>query len=596
MSAATDHLGDALPQGAVQRLGTRRMQGSFAGFFHSSDGNRAYAISGSELQVWDLARGELLAADVLSNAALTAIGTNRSVSQALIATGDGDVIEWDLGERREIHRFATARSRISTIEYSPDESRVLTNDLGSATAEEWEKESGKKRVAFSEAGERFDHAIYSADGKTAFVSHQPGNTIYHIDLETGDVLNRFIEDYCCYDLCLSEDGERLLVGTRHMANEWQTSDYKGLETFSGHHGHAAPSVAYARDDTHLLTGSRDGSIRLWDRHKAEVVRRWYPHQRAVSRMRVSPDGEWVLSYGGDHLLTETSLKSGEPKIRWDRHVAEVRGLAFTPDGKKLISVSADRSIRLWDTGSWTCDWTILSPGDEAQDVAVSTSGDRFAAACKDGTAGLFSIDRGDPLGKLEGHNGYVRGVGFAGDGILTNGDDGTVRLWKESAAVALEEHLGGVVSQAVSPDGKGAVTGGRDGTIVEWDILQSKAISRAIAHRGWVHALAWLPNGRSILSGGGDGLLIEWNLEEGREVRAYDAGCDVLDIGIMDGGERFCSGGEDGRILVWDRASGRIQAALEGHEGSVTCLALSPVENTLVTGSADSTILVWKLD
>ena len=53
-----------------------------------------------------------------------------------------------------------------------------------------------------------------------------------------------------------------------------------------------------------------------------------------------------------------------------------------------------------------------------------------------------------------------------------------------------------------------------------------------------------------ILSGGGDGLLIEWDLEEGREVCVYDVGCDVLNIGIIGGGERFCSGGDDGRILV----------------------------------------------
>ena len=227
---------------------------------------------------------------------------------------------------------------------------------------------------------------------------------------------------------------------------------------------------------------------------------------------------------------------------------------------------------------------------------MSTSGDRFAAACKDGTAELFSIDHGDPLGKLEGHNGYVRSVGFTGDGILTNGDDGTVRLWNEGATVVMEEHLGGVVSQAVSPDRNRAVTGGRDGTIVEWDVWAPNAVSRVIAHRGWVHALAWLPNGRSILSGGGDGLLIEWDLEAGREVRVYDAGCDVLNIGIMDGGERFCSGGENGRIFIWDRTSGRIQSALDGHEGAVTCLAVSPDGSTLVTGSADTTILVWNLD
>ena len=597
----TDGLGDPLPGGALQRLGTRRMQYALSDMAYSSDGRRAYVISGRELHVWDLIHGARVGAYPVSDHPLVAMDPNPSARKVLLGDRSGVVIEWDLEENREVGRFATGRESLVSVRYSSDEERVLTLDRAESALGEWDRETGERRVEIAAPGERFNRCLYGPDGRTAFVGHQPGDNVYHYDLTSGELLRIFVDDYSNYDMCLSADGERLLVGTRHKSNEWRLSDYECLETFTGHLGHAVPSVAYTRDDRYLLTGSRDGSIRLWDRHKAEVIRRWYPHQGHVTRMRVSPDGEWVLSYGGDRLLTETSLETGEPRLQWERHRGAVLALAFTPDGSHAISGSADKTVRVWETGSWRLVRSTLTPGDEVHALAVSPDGKYVAAGSKDGTIRILELGAGEVVRTLSGHLGYVRAVVYADNGrrLLSAAGDGSVRLWDAETGEMLrvmDGHRGGVLALAPSPDGRRALSGGRDGTVREWDLDTGEFLATVIAHRGWVQAVRYSPDRRRAISAGRDGLVIEWDFVEGREVRTFDHGAWVEDALYLPDGHAICSAGQDGHVAVWDRRSGEPIRRFEGHEDAVHALAVSPDGDLLLSGSADTTMLVWGLE
>ncbi len=599
MICCKDHLGDPLPDGALQRLGTRRMRGSVTDMVYSACGRRAFVLSGECLCIWDLTQGNCIARHRVSAYRLTAAAWTRNVTGALFADEEGVLREWILTEKpREVGKFETGRTSLVSLRYSPDENRVLTLDRGTCTLEEWDRETGRRRIAISDAGEYFDLCLYGPDGRTALVAHQPGHNVYHYDLMTGARLKVFVEDYVCYDMCLSADSERLLVGTRHMSNEWRLRDYECLETFTGHLGHAVPSVAYARDNRHVLTGSRDGSIRLWDRKTATVVRRWYPHQSHVNRIRVSPDGDWVLSHGSDALLSETSLATGRPRLQWERHMAGVQAVAVTPDGSRAITGSTDKTIRWWETERWTTAQTVECPGGEVHALAVSPDGARVAAGCKDGSVRVFECASGTCVHAFDGHRGYVRAVAFSGAGeVVSAADDGSVRVWDTCTGRAirtLEGHLGGVLALAVSPDGRDVVSGGRDGTVRVWHLGTGELNVMATAHRGWVQAVSCAPDGR-VISAGRDGWVVEWDLRDGRELRSYAHGDGLEDALYLPDGTSVCSAGQDGRVVVWERESASPAAEFTGHEGAVHALAASPDGRWILSGSADTTALVWSL-
>ncbi len=599
MNGFRDHLGDPLPDRAIQRLGTRRMRGSVTEMSYSSDGAHAFALSGAFLCIWDLIEGNCIARQQVSEHRVTAAAWSRDVSRALFADEAGAISEWDLTERtRELGRFDTGRTSLVSLRYSPDEKRVLTLDRDTSTVEEWDRETGGRRIAISDAGECFDHCLYAPDGRTALVAHQPGRNVYQFDLATGARLKTFVEDYVCYDMCLSASGERLLVGTRHKSNEWRLRDYECLETFTGHLGHAVPSVAYGRDDRQILTGSRDGSIWLWDRHTATVLRRWYPHQSHVNRIRVSPDGNWALSHGSDGLLAETSVATGLPRLQWERHMAGVRALVVSPDGAHAISGSTDKTVRWWDTENWTATRTVECTGGEVHALAVSPDGALVAAGCKDGSVRILECASGTDVCALEGHRGYVRAVAFAGAvEVVSAGDDGSVRVWDAvtgRAVRTLEGHLGGVLALAVSADTGQLVSGGRDGTVRVWNLATGELNALATAHRGWVRSVALGPDGH-VISAGGDGWVVEWDLRDGREVRSYSHGGGLEDILYLPDTGSICLAGEDGRVAVLQIGSQAPAAEFSGHEGAVHALAASPDGRWLLSGSADTTVLVWKL-
>ena len=595
-----DQYGAPLPEGAIARLGTLRMRYRIADVQYSRDGGQALVIAGGELHVWDLARGERLGAwSVTGKSLRSPLSLSRDGRTALLVDSAGDVVEWDLGQHKVAHRFSTGRTSLGSASYSPDEKRVLTLDRAADTVEEWDKATGKRLVAIQGPEPQFGICIYGPGGTTALVARRPtGHNVYHYDLETGKLLKAFVSDYCIYDMTLSADGTRLLVGSRHRASEWRLADYRRLRIFTGHLGHAAPSVAYARDERHLLTGSRDGSVRLWDRTNGKLVRRWFPHQRYATKLRVSPDGKWLLSYGGDRLLVETSLATGEPRLRWERHLSGIHAVAATADGSAVVTGSADKTIRVWDTAQWKAVRTLASPGGEVHCLALSPDGARVAAGSKDGTIRELSLATGQLLHTLSGHRGYVHAVAWLEPGgrLVSAAGDGTLRLWDvetERAIRVMRGHLGGVLALAIAPDGARALSGGRDGTVRQWDLRTGELLRTANAHRGWVQTVAYSPDGRFALSSGRDGLVIEWRLSGWRPRRVLDHDAWVRAACYLADGRRICS--VAGLVLVWDRRSGELVRKLAGHAGPIHAVAADPRGRWLISGSDDTTALVWEL-
>ena len=300
VTVAQDRLGDPLPDGAVQRLGTLRLRGGISDLCYLLDGRGVIAV-GNRLDIWDLANGELQATQKVCDAGIVSIALRSDGKAMLVADGSGNVHEWDLESQAVLHTFATDQSSLRSAHYSPDEKRVLTTGSSPPTIKEFELATGNELVAITGKMHYFHEAIYGPEGKTALVNGGAGSDpiLAHYDLSSGELLHEWHKDYYAHrkSLVLSEDRQRVLAGTRHSATEWQIADHALLQKFSGHHGHAVTAVAYCKDPDQLLTGSRDGSIRRWDRLENKVLLRWCPHEAYVTHIQVSPDGERVLEPG-----------------------------------------------------------------------------------------------------------------------------------------------------------------------------------------------------------------------------------------------------------------------------------------------------------
>ncbi len=174
-----------------------------------------------------------------------------------------------------------------------------------------------------------------------------------------------------------------------------------------------------------------------------------------------------------------------------------------------------------------------------------------------------------------------------------------MRLWDLATGKLLrtfEGHREGVLSVAISPDGRRALSGSYDKTLRLWDLATGKLLRTFEGHTDWVESVAISPDGRRALSGSRDETLRLWDLATGKLLRTFEGHTgSVESVAISPDGRRALSGSRDETLRLWDLATGKLLRTFEGHTGSVESVAISPDGRRALSGSYEKTLHVWYL-
>jgi WD40 repeat protein len=294
-----------------------------------------------------------------------------------------------------------------------------------------------------QGGYWLNRVAFSRDGRQAVAT---GGAVIFYDLKTGKEVNRVLElSFARPGLALSRDGRYFLTGHVHDAvvRLGEMKSGKEIRTFRGHTA-GLRSVALSADGGRAVSGSIDGTVRLWD-VKTGQERQTLRAAGAVISVAFSPDGSHILSghsgAGKDHPIRLWEAESGREIRRFSDHTNEVTGLAFLPDGRSFVSASMDGTLRLWDGQSGKELRRMQHPGG-AYDVAISPDGRRaLSAGFGDRKMRLWDLTDGFQLHVFEGHQGAVLGVAISADGRQALSCDSlyTVRLWRLPEPEQLKE-------------------------------------------------------------------------------------------------------------------------------------------------------------
>jgi WD40 repeat protein len=301
----------------------------------------------------------------------------------------------------------------------------------------------------------------------------------------------------------------------------------------------------------------------------DQVRRFDGHERAVTSVAFSPDGRRILSgspglHGGQMILWDT--ETGQQLLRFEERDHDFSSVAFDPTGKLALSGSRRgvSTLRLWS----------LETGQELVrfDHVHSVFG---VALSRDASgAGLLALAGGTLVGLWDAQDGRPRWtskqllvVNWAVDvveAVAFSPDGGHISMGSRNERIYLvkasgkenrqfkEGHTAKVTSVAFSPDGRYIVSGSADRTVRLWDVENGTETLCFQGHTGVVTSVAFSPDGRRILSGSADRTVRLWAIMSGQELRCFKGHAHIVrSVAFSPDGRRALSGAEDGTVRLW---------------------------------------------
>ncbi len=622
---------------------------------YSPDGTRLASASGDgTVKIWDVAAGRELrtlrkVADAVAAVAFSPDGKRLAAAgnDAKGAAGNAiTVFEADTGRR--VLTLKGHADPVTALAYSPDGTRLASGSgsferlRASGEVKVWEAASGKElftaagskgyrlRVAFSPDGKRLaadgflgppkvwdaatgrevldlsalvpsNGVAFSPDGK--YLACGAAQQVRLLDAQTGKVVRTLGPNPLgVTDLAFSPNGAVLATaGADKLVRLWDVNTGRELFAFRGHRSPVF-AVAFHPQGRGLASGGLDRTVQLWGPGGLRAMATLTTSDGAVMALACSPDGRFYAA-GAGRVITVRDARTNAVTTTLRGHTLPVVGLAFSPDGNRLISSAMEdkdlrgAEVKVWDVPGARERFALTKHTDVVLGVAYSPDGKLLATAGNDRTLCLWDADTGKEVLTLRGQPTPIMGLSFSPDGKrLAVATDEELRVLEAATGkrlLAAHAHKPMTTSVRYSPDGRYLATGGVDGVIKIWDAADGKVVFSLRGHTNMVRALGFSPDGRRLASGSWDRSARVWDLTTGQEVMTFTEGtAEVSAVAFSADGRRLLTACGP-TVFVRDALGDSALFTLEGHAEWLYALAFSPDGTRLLTGGADRTVRVW---
>ena len=248
---------------------------------------------------------------------------------------------------------------------------------------------------------------------------------------------------------------------------------------------------------------------------------------AVYSLAYSPDGKYLVTGDSDGRVQIWNALTGREILTLLGHSSGVMSVAWSGDSQTLASGSNDNTVKLWNVQSGDCVRTLEGHSNWVTSVAWSGDSLTLASGSGDNTVKLWDVQTGDCVRTLQGHSNWVRLVAWSEDGLtLASGsDDKTVKLWNVQSGNCvrtLEDHSSGIWSVAWSEDGLTLASGSLDNTVKLWDVQTGDCVRTLEGHSSRVNSVAWSGDSLTLASGSNDNTVKLWDVQSGECIATFD--------------------------------------------------------------------------
>ncbi|MEK7678251.1 MAG: protein kinase [Verrucomicrobiota bacterium] len=350
----------------------------------------------------------------------------------------------------------------------------------------------------------------------------------------------------------SPNGQWLAVASDEgVARVWDIASGQAV-TPPLHHSKGALCASFSPDGTRLVTGSRDGMAQIWALPGGKPMGAPMEHRWPGWFAEFSPDGQQVLIASYD---TSGERPVGEAKV-WDAATsapvmtlaqAFVRRAFFSPDGRRILTMGADKTARIWNASTGQPATPVMLHPADVRDGSFSADGQRVVTVCADAAgARVWNALTGEPITPALAHENRVRHAKFSPDGkqVITASDERVVRVWDAGTgqlAMLPIRHKRPVRDASFTVDGRFIMTRGEDQVIRLWDRSSGELAMPEIKSSGPITRVLPCRDGRWMAFGGRDGGIRLWDLSGEQPAL-------LLEDSVRLEGASY--GGLDGRLII----------------------------------------------
>jgi WD40 repeat protein len=320
----------------------------------------------------------------------------------------------------------------------------------------------------------------------------------------------------------------------------------------------------------------------------------------VNAALFSPNGRYVITGSADGKARLWDAQTGRMIGQPMEHDAPVVSADFSADGSRIVTASEDGSARIWNGASAAPQGRALTHSAGLWSARFNKDGSRVVTASADNTARVWDVATGGALGEPMRHASHVVSAVFDTQGvrIVTASRDGTARIWDAATGRPLGEalqHASAVTGASFSPDGGRVVTASQDKTARLWDAASGKPLGAPMQHSEAVVSAAFSTDGERVVTASADRTARVWNATDGKPTSEPMAHADAVVSARFSADRRqVVTASNAGMARLWDASTGSPASESFGDGDALTLAAFSADGGRVLTASTGGGVGIWR--
>jgi WD40 repeat protein/serine/threonine protein kinase len=544
----------------------------------------------------------------LSDTSLMTLRGHTSSVQAVVfldeetiasAGWDKTIRIWDTSSGGQVRTFWSGDVIVERLAISPDNRRLAGSGREDDVARVWDLKSGKLLHVLRGHRRPVQALAFSPDSRMLATGSEDG-TLRLWEVDSGASMHEF-DGFDGYAVAWIPDGRRVVTGgSDATAIIWDAQAGEPLEILSGH-TLAIKQVAVDPTGAIVASTSWDNTLRIWDGESGAPLRTIEEDMENSLALAFAPNGEG-LAVSTVSALRVWNVDTGIQEAARLGHVGTIQAIAYSPDGSRIATAAADRTVKLWDAVPRDEPPTLMGHEAPINSVAVSPDGRQIVSADRDGAIRLSNIGDYSDSRVLGSHVTRCNSVSFSpnGDFVLSGGFDRAVRLWRVSDDAEVDEPIeldSAVFAVECSPSCEQVAVALGSGNVQIIQLDDRRVLWSQKAHEGAALDVSFSPDGQTIATSGQDAYVRIWNAKSGELLRGLRTkGTHVNRVTFSPSGRLVAAGGGDNAVRIWDTATGDVVHVLEGHPSVVLQVVFLPDESRLLSSCYGHLIKMWDVD